>query len=787
MKRLVVVLMLIVLVGCSSKEERRDSLVANAQKLEQAGKCPEAKIEARNAIKLDPNAAEAYLVLAKCSMKEQNWRDAFGSFSRVLELDPSNLEAMENLSRLYLMALETDKAKELSDKLLAANPSSESYRIIRAGIYMREKQLAQAMQILKEILAENPANEEAIIGLATAYMENGQWDDARALISGALRRSPDSAILVNYMVNIAILQRDYDTAIENLEKLRQIHPENENITLRIADMYLVTGQTDKATAFLEKELESSQGKNALRSRLAELLYNEGKNAEGVAIIDKAPAMTPALHMTKATGLIRLNRPDDAIAELKKVSESQTAGPDAIRAKQRLAEVYVLRNNSDEALKELNDIIQRNPGDNNAMALRGRIHYLRGNYNEAVGDLRVVLRDNPKDAPSALALAESERMLGNSKMAEDTLKSSIGATPGYVPSYLVLAGMQRSQGNSKAAQETLKNGAGSTDIADLHFAYVDSLVADKQYKEAQNYLQTLLDNKTELALPVNMRLAALNAQQRKFADARNFYAKALEANPDYHQAAEGYVLMEVAAGRNRQALQWIQARSAERPEDPSAKALLAEAYNEMRNYNEAIAAFKEASALAPQWDHPYMRIMQIYNVSLSTPDKGVAYLQERMADNPEVFTPAIILASYYESLKNYDQAEALYRDVMNKNGDLIAVNNNLAYIITLHNTTPERLDEALDMAKKASVTNTPETLDTLGWVYYKQNKLPEALENLNKAYERGGNSSPAIAYHLAIVHNAIGNREEAKNILHELLEKFEAFEEREAAEALLGQL
>lgn len=787
MKRLVVLLLVLALAGCSSREERRDSLIANAKRLERSDKCGEAKLEARNAIKLDPNAAEAYLVLGKCALKEQNWRNAFGSFSRALEIEPDNLEGMENLSRLYLMGNEPDKAGELAEKLLAANPSSKSYRIIRAGVFIREKQLAPAIAMLKSVLDEEPYNEEAVIGLATAYMENGQLDEARALVGAAEAHNDKSALFVNYLVNIAILQRDFDTAIANLQKLRSFQPANENIVLRMADLYLVTQRQAEAEVFLAKELRSAPDKAGLRSRLAELMYNNGNNAEGVAVIDEAPAMTPLLRLTRATGLLRLNKPDEAVSELKLVGDDPDAGPEALRAKQRLAEIHVLRNNSDAAMLELNEIIRRNPGDNRALALRGRIHYLRGNYPDAIADLRVVLRDNPKDAPSALALAESQRLSGNARLAEDTLRASVAASPDYPPNYLVLAGMLRGQGNRAAALETLKQGADATDSPDLHFAYVDALVAEKRRTDARNYLTRLMEEKKELAVPGYIRLAALSAEQRNYRQARDFYAQALEINPDYYPAAEGYVLMEVAAGRTQAALDWALRRAGERPEDPNSRTLLGEVYNEDKKYPEAIEAFKEASRLAPQRERPYVRLMQIYNAQLKRPEEAVAYLQSRWESNPEIFTPAVILASYHESVRDYAEAEKLYRAVLEKNPDLIAVNNNLAYILSTHNATPARLDEALSLATKAAAANTPETLDTLGWVFYRLNRLPEALENLNKAYGGGGNNSAVIGYHLALVHDALGNKDEARKILIELLDKFKAFEGRDGAEALLNRL
>lgn len=787
MKRLVVLLMILALAtACSSKEERRDALIANAKKLEEAGKCPEAKIEARNAIKLDPNSAEAYLALARCDLKEQNWQGAFGAYNRAHELAPQNLEAIENLARLYLMANDMAKSKELLATLLAADSKSVSYRIIHSGVALREKQLNQAIQILKEVLVDSPYNEEAIIGLATAYLENGQPEEAEALISEAIANK-ESALLVNYMVNIAILQRDYDEATRQLEKLRTFQPENENIILRMVDMYLVTGKAEEAEKLLETELQANPTKAGLRLRLSELMYNAGKNSEGIAVIDQAPTMTPQLQITKATGLMRINKIDEAIAELQNVSTNVNAGLEVLNAKQRLAEIYVLRNRSDEAFKELNEIIQRNATDIKALALRGRLHYLRGQYSDAVADLRVVIRDAPKDSASALALAESERMLGNHRLAEETLRNAISANPDYAPAYIVLASLQRSQGNEKAALDTLRNGAAGSNIPELHFAYVDTLVSLKRYSDAQSYLSKLVSDNKDFALPGTMRLAALNAEQRKFRDARDYYAKALEINPDYSQAAEGYVLMEVGAKRSPQAQAWAENRAKSRPEDPSTMALLAEVYNENKNYDAALRYFKDASRLAPQWDQPYVRIMQIYNAQLKQPEEAVKFLQDSWETNPEVFTPAMILASFHESRKEYEKAETLYRSVMEKNADLVAVNNNLAYIMTLHNPTPERLAEALGMADKAATSNTPETLDTLGWVNYKLGKLPVALESLNKAYERSNGASPAINYHLAVIQNAMGNKEEAKKLLTEMLEKFKNFDEKVEAEALLQLL
>lgn len=66
------IMITIMLTACGSKESRRDSFFQNGLKMEQEGRTAEARIQAKNVLKLDPNHAGAYLLLARCALKEQN-------------------------------------------------------------------------------------------------------------------------------------------------------------------------------------------------------------------------------------------------------------------------------------------------------------------------------------------------------------------------------------------------------------------------------------------------------------------------------------------------------------------------------------------------------------------------------------------------------------------------------------------------------------------------------------------------------------------------------------------
>jgi len=73
----------------------------------------------------------------------------------------------------------------------------------------------------------------------------------------------------------------------------------------------------------------------------------------------------------------------------------------------------------------------------------------------------------------------------------------------------------------------------------------------------------------------------------------------------------------------------------------------------------------------------------------------------------------------------------------------------------------RLEEAAAMIQRA-VTQEPNNgayLDSLGWVYFKQNKLAEAEESLRKALARSSHD-PTIIGHLGDVYMKLGQTERA---------------------------
>ncbi len=89
---------------------------------------------------------------------------------------------------------------------------------------------------------------------------------------------------------------------------------------------------------------------------------------------------------------------------------------------------------------------------------------------------------------------------------------------------------------------------------------------------------------------------------------------------------------------------------------------------------------------------------------------------------------------YEKMKKIDLAEAEFRRILELDPDHAATLNYLGYMLADRNV---KLAEALTLITKAldKEPNNGAYLDSLGWVYFKLNRLPEAEENLRQALLR----------------------------------------------------
>jgi Flp pilus assembly protein TadD len=114
---------------------------------------------------------------------------------------------------------------------------------------------------------------------------------------------------------------------------------------------------------------------------------------------------------------------------------------------------------------------------------------------------------------------------------------------------------------------------------------------------------------------------------------------------------------------------------------------------------------------------------------------------------------------YERTDRWDLAEADFRRALELNPDQPAVLNYLGYSLVEQR---KNLDEALAMIEKAAAARPDDGFiaDSLGWVFYRLGRYPEAVEPMERAVQLEP-LDPVINDHLGDVYWAVGRKREAE--------------------------
>ena len=150
------------------------------------------------------------------------------------------------------------------------------------------------------------------------------------------------------------------------------------------------------------------------------------------------------------------------------------------------------------------------------------------------------------------------------------------------------------------------------------------------------------------------------------------------------------------------------------------------------------------------------------------DESYAFLEVELAkqpDNPELLYETALAA---ERQDKPQILEKHLRHLLKLKPDHAHALNALGYSLAERNV---RLAEAQKLLGRALVLapEDPFIMDSMGWVLYRQGKLPEALRTLETAY--GIKADPEIAAHLGEVLWTSGRKDEAMRFLNNAAKQF----------------
>jgi tetratricopeptide (TPR) repeat protein len=160
----------------------RNHLSIQAELAALAGDFTTAEQAARRLMRFAPNAIDGRLALAYVQLHGAEYDEAESLYREVLEVQPDNTVALNNLGNIVYMYRDFDAASELFEKILAvegAHAYSESIALANLGELLQiQGSRTDAEYLYKQAIDTQPQGAWGYMGLASLYDQLGKYDEA---------------------------------------------------------------------------------------------------------------------------------------------------------------------------------------------------------------------------------------------------------------------------------------------------------------------------------------------------------------------------------------------------------------------------------------------------------------------------------------------------------------------------------------------------------------------------------------------------------------------------------
>jgi len=240
---------------------------------------------------LHPNYSRLYQERGHCYVALRQAQPAIDAFLRAVNINPALPASWNILKSLFRMTGQTANAEMAAahvQKLSELPP-----QVVTATSMFSDGEIYPAERIVRDFLLQHGDHIEAMRLLAKIGMQLEVFDDAELLLEGVLRLAPDyHAARHDYA--LTLLQRHkHAQALEQLERLVAIDPNNRAYQIGRATAYVGLGQHERAIEMYRALLAATPQQPDLHLSVAHALKTLGKQQEAIDAYHAAIACRPS--------------------------------------------------------------------------------------------------------------------------------------------------------------------------------------------------------------------------------------------------------------------------------------------------------------------------------------------------------------------------------------------------------------------------------------------------------------------------------------------------------------
>ena len=748
-------LLLFLLSSCSGDPRaRKQKYFQNGQRYFEKGKYSEAAIEFMNAIKVDPNYADAHHQLAESYLRLQKPDGAFQELGRTLQLQPENYPTRIELANLLVLSHNLSEAQDQIGILLQKRPGDPAVHSVNSSLLAAQGNTAGAVEEMKKTILLDPARWQFYLSLAVLQARDHQPDAAEA----------------------------------SLHRVIELDPTSSQARILLGSHYQSRGRYRDAERQFHEAIEVDQKNPEAYVALARLYLAEGKRVEAEDVARRAKAdfpNNPAGYRLLGNLYFMTGDLNKALAEYSALNQAHS---EDIPVKKGYIQLLLQKGQFTEASRLDAEILKANPDDRDAVVYRSQIQIGSGHANEATAALETVIKNDPRNSEAHYVLGVGLEKLGDHRRAESEWREAVRLRADMLDAVRALAGAAMGRGDMEAldqeASEIIRLQPASPEGYALRAL---SNVNRNRFSSAEADVQKAIEVAPQSAFGY-VQMGNLRFAEKQLDRAGKAYQAALDRNPNSKDALRGLMNTYLAQKHVDRALSAANTQIALSPSNSGFYDLLGSAlfYNN-KDFKGAMEALEKSAQLDKNNSDAQLKLAQVQAMIGST-DQAIFTCRRALENNPHEAGFYILLGNLYQSRRDWNGATEAYQKALATQPENPLASNNLASVML---QSGGNLDVALSLARTArrGMPNSPNVADTLGWIYYQKGAYRSAVDSLREALRLGENSpdNPRFHYHLGMAYAKNGQATLARQQLQQLLKLTPDSSDAEDARKQLAEL
>ena len=313
---------------------------------------------------------------------EGQYQAAIDKFGEALKLQPDNAEALVQMAGAYIDVNKCDRAEEAADKAVNTGKLQDRALLARGTAYGCMRKFDLAIADLDKAVTLNPKRPEPYMDRGLVYVNLGQVDRGMADLKRSLELNPSSAP-AHFNLAIGYFKKnEFADALREMNQAIALEPQNANSYSFRGQIHWKLEQHEQAISDASQAISLNPDNATFYKARAWMRSYSNHPKEALADYNKALSLMP----TDATTMlgrgyiyIRLHAYPDAMKDFDQALLLMPKKPNAYLAR---SDLYLARNQYALALADCNKAVELAPNLPGVYERRSEIEKAMGNASAA---------------------------------------------------------------------------------------------------------------------------------------------------------------------------------------------------------------------------------------------------------------------------------------------------------------------------------------------------------------------------------------------------------------------